>query len=99
MASVKLEATLMNKIENVRPTLYSDFGVQSTFGNYKPTPSWECPDLISAIYLQLYLCRENESSLRHGWRILSSYPVGESRIWIITEADRSVTTILLPEEY
>jgi hypothetical protein len=55
MASVKLEATLMNKIENVRPTLYSDFGVQSTFGNYKPTPSWECPDLISAIYLQLYL--------------------------------------------
>ena len=43
--------------------------------------------------------RENELSLRHGWRILSSYPVGNSRIWIITEADRSVTTILLPEEY
>ena len=43
--------------------------------------------------------RENELSLKHGWRILSSYPVGEERIWIITEADRSVTTILLPEEY
>jgi hypothetical protein len=42
---------------------------------------------------------ENERSLRHGWRILSSYPVGEKTIWIITEADRSVTTILLPEEY
>jgi hypothetical protein len=42
---------------------------------------------------------ENELSLKHGWRILRSYPVGEKTIWIITEADRSVTTILLPEEY
>lgn len=43
--------------------------------------------------------RENERSLRQGWRILSSYPIGAERIWIITEADRSVTTLLLPEEY
>jgi hypothetical protein len=43
--------------------------------------------------------KENELSLKHGWRLVSSYPVGEKRIWIITEADRSVTTILLPEEY
>jgi hypothetical protein len=43
--------------------------------------------------------RENEWSLRHGWRVLSSYPVGEETIWIITEADRSVTTVLLPEAY
>jgi hypothetical protein len=43
--------------------------------------------------------RENERSLRHGWRVLSSYPVGTARIWVITEADRSVTMILLPEEY
>jgi hypothetical protein len=43
--------------------------------------------------------RENERSLEHGWRLLSSYPMGAERIWIITEADRSVTTILLPEEY
>jgi hypothetical protein len=43
--------------------------------------------------------RENELSLEHGWRILSSYPVGEKVIWVITEADRAVTTILLPEEY
>ena len=43
--------------------------------------------------------RENELSLRHDWRIVSSYPVREKTIWIITEADRSVTTILLPEEY
>jgi hypothetical protein len=43
--------------------------------------------------------RENELSLKYGWRIVSSYPIGEKRVWIITEADRSVTTILLPEEY
>ncbi len=44
--------------------------------------------------------RENESSLVHGFRLLSAYPLrsGE-RIWIITEADRSVTTLLLPDEY
>jgi hypothetical protein len=43
--------------------------------------------------------RENELSLKHGWRILSSYPVGDEKVWIITEADRSYTTILLPSEY
>jgi hypothetical protein len=42
---------------------------------------------------------ENELSLKHGWRIVSSYIVGEKTVWIITEADRSVTTILLPDEY
>lgn len=36
-----------------------------------------------------------------GLRILSSYKLGKSgyRVWIITEADRTATTILLPEEY
>ncbi len=43
--------------------------------------------------------RENQRSLKHGWRVLSSYAVGEGKVWIITEADRSVTTILLPDEY
>lgn len=42
---------------------------------------------------------ENELSLEHGWRVLSCYPVGDARIWVITEADRSATTLLLPEEY
>lgn len=44
--------------------------------------------------------RENELSVEHGWRILSCYRLSSgTRIWIITEADRSVTTFLLPEEY
>jgi hypothetical protein len=50
------------------------------------------------------LCRddkaENELSLKHGFRLLSSYPVTDTeKLWIITEADRSVTTLLLPSEY
>ncbi len=45
--------------------------------------------------------RENELSVLRGFRILSSYPVGEAgeRVWIITEADRSSTCVLLPDEY
>jgi len=43
---------------------------------------------------------ENEYSVANGFRLLSSYQtnVGE-KLWIITEADRSATTLLLPEEY
>ena len=42
---------------------------------------------------------ENDFSIEHGFRILSTYNTPEGRLWIITEADRSVTTFLLPEEY
>ena len=42
---------------------------------------------------------ENDLSIRQGFRILSAYDTVNGRIWIITEADRSVTTILMPEEY
>ena len=43
---------------------------------------------------------ENKYSLIHGFRLLSSYQTdaGE-KLWIITEADRSATTLLLPDEY
>jgi hypothetical protein len=43
--------------------------------------------------------RQNEIALRDGYRVLSSYEIPTGRVWILTEADRSVTTILLPEEY
>ena len=43
---------------------------------------------------------ENELSLDQGFRILSAYEgKGMPRIWIITEADRSSTTVLFPGEY
>ena len=42
----------------------------------------------------------NANAVRNHTRILSAYVLGRGiRIWIITEADRSVTTLLLPEEY
>lgn len=44
--------------------------------------------------------RENERSLQNGLRLLSAYRLSNGmKIWIITEADRSVTTFLLPDEY
>jgi hypothetical protein len=44
--------------------------------------------------------RENQLSLRRGFRLLSAYTLRSGiKIWIITEADRSSTTILLPDEY
>jgi hypothetical protein len=43
---------------------------------------------------------ENEFSVDHNLRIFSVYHLKDNtKIWIITEADRSATTILLPEEY
>ena len=50
------------------------------------------------------LCAEdkqaNEDALKHGDRLLSCYrtPAGD-RLYIITEWDRSITTVMLPEEY
>lgn len=48
-----------------------------------------CPDDVA----------ENELSLRQGFRILSCYPVGDERLYVITEWDRSRTTVLLTHEY
>ena len=50
------------------------------------------------------LCTEdmqaNNDALQYGDRLLSSYVLSEScKVWVITEWDRSVTTILLPSEY
>lgn len=43
---------------------------------------------------------ENHFSVQHGFRVLSSYALATGeRLWVITEADRSATTLLLPEEY
>ncbi len=43
--------------------------------------------------------KENELAVREGLRIFSAYDTPQGRLWIITEADRSSTCILLPEEY
>ena len=44
--------------------------------------------------------QSNQDALQNGLRLLSVYWSSEGiRFWIITEADRSATTILLPDEY
>jgi hypothetical protein len=44
--------------------------------------------------------QENQRSVENGWRILSAYRLSDgTRIWLITESDRSSTCILLPSEY
>ncbi len=43
---------------------------------------------------------ENELSLKDGFRLLSAYTDRHgTKFWIITEADRSATTVVLPEDY
>lgn len=42
----------------------------------------------------------NEEAIRDGDRILSAYMLSTGvKVWVLTESDRSVTTILLPDEY
>jgi uncharacterized protein YycO len=49
------------------------------------------------------LCSEdkaiNEDAVKTGQRLLGKYPTSEGAIYIITEWDRSITTILFPDEY
>lgn len=44
--------------------------------------------------------KQNDYSIEENGQILSSYKLGASaKVWVITEWDRSVTTVLLPSEY
>jgi hypothetical protein len=44
--------------------------------------------------------KTNDEACRHGFRVLSVYRTAAGvRFWIITEADRSSTCVLLPEDY
>lgn len=49
------------------------------------------------------ICEEDKASndwaLENGERLFSAYEKDDKKIWIITECDRSATTILFPEEY
>jgi hypothetical protein len=43
---------------------------------------------------------QNRRAIAEGGRVMSSYPIDtHTKVWVITEADRSVTTLLLPSEY
>ncbi|RZI43850.1 hypothetical protein EGT07_07855 [Herbaspirillum sp. HC18] len=42
---------------------------------------------------------ENNVAVRYGFRVISSYTIASEKVWVVTEADRSVTTMLFPSEY
>jgi hypothetical protein len=43
--------------------------------------------------------QSNRDAITEGSRIFSAYTIEGVKFWVITEADRSSTTILLPSEY
>lgn len=43
--------------------------------------------------------RSNADALEYGGRLMSVYGEGDKRFWIITESDRSATTVLMPLDY
>lgn len=70
----------------------------------------ECEGVLADPYLNRHACGDwgdltasdtemNRLAVIHGARIFSSYEIAGKRVWIITEADRSSTTLLFPSEY
>jgi hypothetical protein len=55
VAIIILEGFVTEKLADVRPAFWSDRLPETPPNAYKPTQSWNCPDLLSAMYLQLYL--------------------------------------------
>ena len=89
----------------------SKFSMGMVFATPGALDAFKAADESSLVFLMRHasgdwgdVCEEdrnaNEFALENELRLFSAYHLGDStKIWIITEADRSVTTILLPEEY
>ena len=63
-AIIRLEVFVMSKLANIRPAFWSEPLPETPPNAYKPVPSWHCPDLLSAIYLQLYLWMTSSLPMR-----------------------------------
>ncbi len=65
LATAGLESFVKDKLEGVRLALWhEDYASGSRVDRYRPSQSWECPDLISAVYLQFYLMMTNSLAMR-----------------------------------
>jgi hypothetical protein len=78
-------------IETLLATHEADIGVLSLLLARHQTGDWGDLDDEDT--------RENDLSVKDGFHILSSYRLDHEKVWVMTEADRSVTTVLLPSEY
>ena len=92
MASFKLGKLVMTRGVHSKIKEDVDFaiGVLDAFERYQRCDWGDLCDEDKA---------ENEHALKEGERIFALYHIGTEKIYIITEWDRSVTTILFPEEY
>lgn len=92
--------------------LVSDFAPRFPLGQLVITPGARAALSDETILLSISrhlrgdwgeLCEEdwqnNKKALQNSGQLFSVYIAGNTRFWIITEADRSATTILLPDEY
>jgi len=102
---------LRQNSDTTRPNIGARFALGQTFITPGAQEALEMAGQTAAQFLRRHISadwgevseddtQENELSLRDGFRLLSSYrTLKGQKIWIITEADRSATTILLPSEY
>jgi hypothetical protein len=102
---------LRQNSNTVRPNIGARFALGQTFITPGAREALEIAGETAIQFLRRHISqdwgelseedvRENELALQEGFRLLSSYRTSAGdKIWIITEADRSATTILLPSEY
>ena len=103
-----------NEASNKRKARTGGATVVFPLGNVGATPGaldlLDRTGTNAAIFLDRHQCGDfgtvgaedaqaNRDAIKDGNRILSTYSIGGARLWIITEADLSGTTLLLPEEY
>jgi len=82
--------------------LVSTPGALAAFANAGQTPMEFLRRHIAGDWGQVCAAdaAENELSVKEGFRILSAYTLNSgTKIWIMTEADRASTCVLLPDEY
>ena len=102
---------LRQNSHTARPNIGAQFALGQTFITPGAQEAFDIAGQTAIQFLRRHMsadwgeiseddAHENELSLREGLRLLSSYRTAKGqKIWIITEADRSATTILLPSEY
>ena len=64
MAIIQLEVFVKSRLAKVRPAFWGAMHPETPPNAYKPAPSWHCPDLLSSIYLQLYLWMTSSLPMR-----------------------------------
>lgn len=96
---------MINQTSNGRfelGTLLLTNSVSAELGKRKDGTKWVCRCLTrhaNADWGAVSDPEENFRALKTGGRLLSVYNLPDITIWIITEADRSATTVLFPEDY